>query len=79
MPDTLIHAAVARHVRGSARYKASLASELVEFKHDLLVKAALAPLISRMNSELAQHEARLARPKVPKLVAITQKLKRKNT
>jgi len=72
MSDGLIHSLVAKYVRGSPRYKVRLASQLVDEKHDLLTKAALGPLLARMNSELAAFEARIARPKVPKLVTITQ-------
>ena len=35
MRDPEIHVLVAKHILGDARYRASLASQLVEAKHDL--------------------------------------------
>ncbi|MBL8408352.1 MAG: hypothetical protein JNJ81_11185 [Candidatus Accumulibacter sp.] len=77
MPDTLIHAVVAKHVRGSPRYKARLGSDLVEAKHDMLIKAAIGPLLASMRAELIEHEARTARPTPPRILAVTAKTTRK--
>ena len=86
MTDAQIHALVAKHIAGDARYRASLAGQLVEAKHDLRRRIAPTDVgaptdeIFRMDKDVRYVKAILrGRTAVRRVVAILAKKTQKRS